>query len=84
MLENRIHTTVVDLRDGIGLLNQGLVKMLGIQAQHGALLKEILAACTAEPEEETPLVKLIRQLVAAIEAQTATLARIEAKVTQAR
>jgi hypothetical protein len=60
------------------------MKMLGIQAQQSAMLKEILAACTAEPEDESPLVKLIKQLVASIEGQSAAIGRIEAAITQAR
>ena len=83
MLEDRILAQVTDLREGVGMLNGGLLKMLQIQAQHGAMLKEILAACTAEPEGESPLVKLIKQLVASIEGQAASLERIEAAVTKA-
>ena len=44
MLEDRILAQVTDLREGVGMLNGGLLKMLQIQAQHGAMLKEILAA----------------------------------------
>ncbi|MGD0107271.1 MAG: hypothetical protein ABSC06_25015 [Rhodopila sp.] len=72
-----------EIRETIEIQTQGLMKLLGIMAQHGAMQKEILAACTApEPDGESPLVKALTQLGAAIEGQSAAIARIEKAVTQ--
>lgn len=83
MMEDRILAQVTDMREAMDILTKGLVNMLRIQAQHSAMLKEILAACTApEPEGESPLVKLIKQLCGAIEGQTEAIGRIEAAVAR--
>lgn len=79
-----VATEVSDLRESIEILIAGLMNLLKIQAQHSAMLKEILAACTAEPEGPSPLVKLILKLNGAIEDQSAAIARIETAVTGAR
>jgi hypothetical protein len=44
--------------------------------------KEILAACTAEPEGPSPLVQLILELDGNIKSQSAAIARIEAQVSR--
>lgn len=79
-----VATEVSDLRESIEILIAGLMNLLKIQAQHSAMLKEILAACTAEPEGPSPLVKLILKLNGAIEEQSAAIARIETAVAGAR
>jgi len=71
-------TEITDLRESIDKLIIGLGKMLQIEARHDAMLKEILAACTAEPEGPSPLVKLLLKLNDAVESQSFVLARIEA------
>jgi hypothetical protein len=70
------------LREAVEAQTAGLMQMLKIQAQQSAMLKEILAACTApESDEPSPLVKLIMKLHEGITAQSAALGRIETAVT---
>ncbi|MGD0106984.1 MAG: hypothetical protein ABSC06_23540 [Rhodopila sp.] len=76
-------TQVTDLRETMDILIKGLMNMLKIQAQQSAVLKEILAACTAEPEGPSPLVNLILKLDGAIESQTEAIARIEQAIVRA-
>ena len=57
------------------------MQMLKIVAAQNAMLKEILAACTAEPEGPSPLVKLMLDLNGTIKTQSAAIARIEQAVT---
>jgi hypothetical protein len=83
MMEDRILTQVTDLRETMDILIKGLMNMLKIQAQQSAVLKEILAACTAEPEGPSPLVNLILKLDGAIESQTEAIARIEQAIVRA-
>jgi hypothetical protein len=69
------------LREAVEAQTAGLVQMLKIQAQQSAMLKEILAACTApESDEPSPLVKLIMTLHEGVTAQSAAIGRIEAAV----
>ena len=76
--ENLIFSEVTNLREAIEAQTAGLMNMLRIQAQQSAMLKEILKACTEEPDEPSPLVQLIVKLSDAIEAQTGALGRIQA------
>ena len=46
------------------------------------MLKEILKACTEEPDGPSPLVQLIVKLGNAIESQTAAIGRIEATLAR--
>lgn len=71
-----------DLRGAVEAQTGGLMQMLGIQAQQTAMLKEILTACTAEPEGPSPLVQLILKLNAAIEAQSAAIADQSAAIAR--
>ena len=81
MRDDHMVREVTGLREAVEAQTAGLMKMLGIQAQQSAMLKEILAACTApEPEDPSPLVKLILKLNGAIEDQSAVIARVEAAV----
>ena len=66
----------------VRMLAEGLMTMLKIQARQGEMLEQILAACTApESEEPSPLVQAVLRLDQSIQAQTAMLTRIEAKVS---
>ena len=73
----------------VRMLAEGLMTMLKIQAQQGEMLKEILAACTASDDGESPLVKAILKLdqsiltqTTTLNAHTAMLTRIETKVSR--
>lgn len=78
--ENLIFAEITNLREAVEAQTAGLMNMLRIQAQQSAMLKEILAACTARPDGPSPLVKLILKLEEAIKGQTAAIARVEAAV----
>jgi hypothetical protein len=80
--ETLIFGEITNLREAVEAQTAGLMNMLRIQAQQSAVLKEILAACTAEPDGPSPLVKLILKLNEAIEGQTAAIGRIEAALVQ--
>lgn len=79
--EALIMSELSDLRGAVEAQTAGLMNMLRIQAQQMAMLKEILEACTAEPDGPSPLVKLIIKLSDAIRDQTAAIARVETAVT---
>jgi hypothetical protein len=84
MQDDHLAPEINHLREAVEAQTAGLMTMLKIQAQQSAMLKEILAACTApEPEGPSPLVKLILKLNTAIEDQSAAIARVEAALTQA-
>ena len=54
-----------NLREAIEAQTAGLMQMLGTVAAQNAMLKEILAACTAEPEN-SPLADLLMQMNASL------------------
>lgn len=72
--EHLIMGEVTNLREAVDAQTAGLMSMLAIQAQHSAMLKEVLKACTAEPKGPSPLLKLLLKIETAV-------ARIEAAVT---
>ena len=80
--ENLIFSEVTNLREAVEAQTAGLMNMLRIQAQQSAMLKEILKACTEEPDGPSPLVQLIVKLGNAIESQTAAIGRIEATLAR--
>lgn len=72
---------VNDLNEAVQAQTAGLTQLMRYIVQQQGMLKEILAAITApEPEEPSPLVKLILKLNQSIEGQTDMLARIEAAI----
>lgn len=81
MADDHLAPEVNSLREAIEAQTAGLMQMLKIVAAQNAMLKEILAACTAEPEGPSPLVKLILDLNGNIKSQSAAIARIEQAVT---
>ena len=60
--DNLVFSEITNLRAAVEAQTAGLMNMLRIQAQQTAILKEILKACTEEPEGPSPLVKLIINL----------------------
>jgi hypothetical protein len=81
MADDHLAPEINRLRDAIEAQTAGLMQMLKIVAAQNAMLKEILAACTAEPEGPSPLVKLMLDLNGTIKSQSAAIARIEQAVT---
>ena len=81
MADDHLAPEINSLRDAIEAQTAGLMQMLKIVAAQNAMLKEILAACTAEPEGPSPLVKLMLDLNRTIKSQSAAIARIEQAVT---
>jgi hypothetical protein len=81
MADDHLAPEINSLRDAIEAQTAGLMQMLKIVAAQNAMLKEILAACTAEPEGPSPLVKLMLDLNGTIKSQSAAIARIEQAVT---
>ena len=70
-----------DLNEAVRAQTAGLTQLMRYVVQQQGMLKEILAAITApEPEEPSPLVKLILRLNESIESQATTLTRIERAV----
>ena len=70
-----------DLTEAVQAQTAGLREMSLYLVQQQTMLKEILGAITApEPEEPSPLVRLILRLNESIERQGDTLGRIEAAV----
>jgi hypothetical protein len=53
------------LREAVRAQNAGLMQLMGVMASHGEMLKQILAASTAEPSDLIP--DLFRQLAALAE-----------------
>ena len=51
MASDYLADEIRNLREAIEAQTAGLMSMLGTVAAQNAMLKEILAACTAEPEE---------------------------------
>jgi len=81
MNDDHLAPEINNLREAIEAQTAGLMQMLRTVAAQNAMLKEILAACTAEPEGPSPLVKLILDLNGTIKSQSAAIARIEQAVT---
>jgi hypothetical protein len=81
MADDHLAPEINSLREAIEAQTAGLMQMLKIVAAQNAMLKEILAACTAEPEGPSPLVKLMLDLNGTIKSQSAAIARIEQAVT---
>ena len=72
---------LADLNEAVRAQTAGLTQLMRYVVQQQGMLKEILAAITApEPEEPSPLVKLILRLNESIESQATTLTRIERAV----
>lgn len=67
------------LRESVDALTQGLGLMLEILGTHTEMLRTIVEAATAEPHE-SPLPKLLQQIVERLDNQAATLTRIEASI----
>lgn len=53
-------TILAGLRDAVKAQNAGLMQLMGVMAAHGEMLKQILAASTAEPSDLIP--ELFRQI----------------------
>jgi hypothetical protein len=81
MADDHLAPEINRLREAVEAQTAGLMQMLKIVAAQNAMLKEILAACTAEPEGPSPLVKLMLDLNGTIKSQSAAIARIEQAVT---
>ncbi len=71
---------LTDIKQAIASQTAGLMKLLAVLVTHGEMLKAILAAVTAEPEDESPLVATLRSLVTAVQANGEALHRIEGKI----
>jgi hypothetical protein len=82
MNDDYLAPEINNLREAIEAQTAGLMQMLRTVAAQNAMLKEILAACTAEPEGPSPLVQLILELDGNIKSQSAAIARIEAQVSR--
>ena len=77
------------MNEVLGILVEGFKQRDQTMANHTAilvhqtkLLTEIKAILTAEPEEESPLLMVIKQLVHVVDGQTAILNRIEKALTK--
>ena len=55
MNDDHLAPEINNLREAIEAQTAGLMQMLRTVAAQNAMLKEILAACTAEPEGPSPL-----------------------------
>jgi hypothetical protein len=82
-----IERSLGDLREAVEAQTAGLMHLAGGLANQTAMLKtqsamltEVRDMLTTEPAEESPLVKTLRELAAAIGEQSSALARIETAV----
>ena len=73
---------LIDVKQAVEAQTAGLLRLLGIIATHGKMLEAILAAVTAEPEGESPLVGTLKQLVTAVQANGEALHRIEGAIAR--
>jgi hypothetical protein len=80
MTDTMLTPDPTDLKEAVAAQTAGLMKMLAVLATHGDMLKEILAAITGEPVDESPLVETLKQLVAATQANGDVLHRIEGAI----
>jgi hypothetical protein len=80
MTDAKLTSELTDLKEAVAAQTAGLMKLLALLATHGDMLKQILAAITAEPAVESPLVETLKQLVAATQANGDALHRIEGAV----
>jgi hypothetical protein len=83
MTDDHLAPEINNLREAVEAQTAGLMQMLKIVAAQNAMLKEILAACSAEPEGPSPLVKLILELNGNIKGQSKAIERIERAVGKA-
>lgn len=72
-----------DVREAVSALTVALARMLAAQARQTDMLKEILAAVTAEPTDESPLQEALRTMLAKLVEIGNTADRIEATLNQA-
>lgn len=80
MTDEDIANALHDVKDAVDALTAGLMKMLDVMARQGAILDEVRAAVTKEPDGKSPLVEAVEQLVKNAETQNLALARIERAV----
>ncbi len=76
-----IREEMAELREAIQLWNLGMTEVVDSLKIHGQMLGQILDACSYEPPaEDSPLVALLSQIVAAANNQAEVLAEIAAGV----
>ena len=82
-----IEHSLGDLREAVEAQTAGLMHLAGGLANQTSMLKsqtamltEIRDMLTTEPADESPLLKTLKELVAAIGEQSGALARIEAAI----
>lgn len=80
MTDAKLTAELTALKEAVAAQTAGLMKLLALLATHGDMLKQILAAITAEPADESPLVETLKQLVAATQANGDALHRIEGAI----
>jgi hypothetical protein len=80
MTDAKLTAELTDLKEAVAAQTAGLMKLLALLATHGDMLKQIVAAITAEPTDESPLVETLKQLVAATRANGDALHRIEGAI----
>jgi ABC-type antimicrobial peptide transport system ATPase subunit len=77
MNEVELTEAVLEMRDAIHSLTAGCGELAGAIANQTRLLVAIQEAVTAEPQDESPIVALLKRLVELSEANAAALSRLE-------
>jgi hypothetical protein len=80
MTNNELAAGLTEVKEAATAQTAGLLKMLGVLATQTAMLKDILAAVSAEPEGESPLLRALKQIAATLEWQSVKLEHIENKM----
>jgi hypothetical protein len=77
MTNEELAAGMTEVKQTVEAQTAGLLKMLGVLATQTSMLKDILAAVTAEPEGESPLLQALKKIAAILEWQSAKLEHIE-------
>jgi hypothetical protein len=80
MADRDILDKLDELTDAISLWNTGMKSVVASLELQSRMLADILKAVSVEPDEESPLSQLLRQLVSASELHTNQLAAVVASL----
>jgi hypothetical protein len=82
MDETELTDAMLEAHDAIRALTAGCQQLAGAIGNQTQLLVDIKTVVTAEPEGPSPIIQLLQTLVSVVEANAATLTRIEQAIAR--
>jgi hypothetical protein len=81
---SQLSADVVEMRDALQILIAGLQQVTASITTQTSMLEEILDAVSAEPPEDSPLTRMLQELIALGERNGQALERIERRLPAQR